>query len=76
MASDSCVYDSESLRLILEGSDPVAQSLAVRALAKGEGMKIIEKFAEKFSSSDNLLLRQTINELTETYETKETPANP
>ena len=76
MAADSCVYNPDNLRPILESSDPVAQSLALKIMAKDEGMKIIEEFAESFSASDNLLLRQTIKELTETYETKETPTNP
>ncbi|MCP4568097.1 MAG: HEAT repeat domain-containing protein [FCB group bacterium] len=76
MASDSCVYDLQTLRPLLESSDPVTQSLALRTMAKGEGMKIINEFAESFTAFDNLLLQQTIKELTESYETKKTLTNP
>ena len=76
MASDSCVYNAGILQAYLADTDPVVQSLALEALYKSDGSRVIDLFADSFKTSESLILRQTIEKLIEKNEAQKTITNP
>jgi len=75
IAEDTCRYDFENIRPFLKSDDLIIRSLALRAAFKTDSKFTADYMKSLPDTTDHLLYRQTIRELTECHETK-TSANP
>jgi HEAT repeat protein len=70
IADDTCRYDPATVKLYMGDEDPVIRTLALKAAYRLDPKSTYEYLSQLPDTTRNLLVEQTVDDLTSRYETK------